>query len=48
VFEGRFTVDPANPERVVPEITGVAYITGEATLLLDERDPLAWGIRETR
>src|SRR6185295_5524603 len=48
VFEGRFTIDPGNPERVVPEITGVAFITGEATLLLDERDPLAWGIRETR
>ena len=35
------------PTACVPEITGVAYITGESTLLLDERDPLAWGIRET-
>ena len=48
VFEGRFTVDPHEMGRVVPEITGVAYITGEATLLLDERDPLGWGLRDRR
>lgn len=28
---------------IVPEITGSAYITGEATYLLDERDPLRYG-----
>jgi 4-hydroxyproline epimerase len=48
VFDGRFTVDPTQADRIVPEITGVAYLTGESTLLLDERDPLAWGIREGR
>jgi 4-hydroxyproline epimerase len=48
VFEGRFTVDPSQTGRIVPEITGVAYITGESILLLDERDPLAWGPRERR
>jgi 4-hydroxyproline epimerase len=48
VFEGRFTVEPGRPDRIVPEITGIAYITGEATLWVDERDPLAWGLREAR
>jgi proline racemase len=46
VFEGLFTTGA--PGRIVPEITGIAYITGEATLLLDERDPLAWGLRGAR
>jgi 4-hydroxyproline epimerase len=48
VFEGRVGVDPSRQDRVVPEITGIAYITGESTLLIDERDPLAWGLRDTR
>jgi proline racemase len=30
---------------IVPTITGTAFVTGEATLLLDERDPFQWGIR---
>lgn len=30
---------------VVPSITGQAHITAESTLLLDPRDPFAWGIR---
>jgi 4-hydroxyproline epimerase len=45
VFEGRFTEDPAQAGRIIPEITGSAHITGEGTLLLDDRDPLCWGIR---
>ncbi len=28
-----------------PTITGSAYVTAEATLVLDERDPFRWGIR---
>lgn len=31
-------------ERIIPLITGRAYITGEATLLLDDQDPYCWGI----
>jgi hypothetical protein len=31
--------------KIVPQITGTAHVTAEATLLLDERDPLCWGIR---
>ncbi len=29
---------------IVPTITGQAFITAEATLLLDENDPFGWGI----
>jgi proline racemase len=31
--------------RVVPRITGTAYVNAEATLLLDPDDPFAAGIR---
>lgn len=31
-------------ERVLPTISGTAFVTAEATLLLDERDPFCWGI----
>ena len=31
-------------EGVVPIIEGRAHVTGESTLLLDERDPFCWGI----
>jgi 4-hydroxyproline epimerase len=30
---------------VIPTITGHAYVTAEARLCFDERDPFAWGIR---
>ena len=30
---------------ILPTITGKAYVTSEATLLLDERDPYCYGIR---
>jgi len=30
---------------IVPTITGTAFVNGEATLLLDDRDPFCWGIR---
>ncbi len=38
VFEG--TIGPEGK----PTITGQAYVTAEATLILDETDPLCWGI----
>jgi 4-hydroxyproline epimerase len=41
VFEGSITVDGA---RVLPEITGYAYVNAEADLILDERDPFRHGI----
>jgi 4-hydroxyproline epimerase len=30
--------------KILPRISGQAYITAEATLLIDDADPLAWGI----
>jgi 4-hydroxyproline epimerase len=32
-------------EKVIPTITGTAFVNSEATLLLDERDPFCWGLR---
>lgn len=34
-------------EQIVPRISGTAYVTGEATLLIDREDPFAWGIRSS-
>jgi len=42
VFTGSYQVAG---DRVVPTISGQAYITAESTLLVDEADPFAWGIR---
>ncbi len=33
--------------RIVPTITGTAFVTAESRLLLDERDPFCWGIAKT-
>jgi 4-hydroxyproline epimerase len=32
--------------QIIPTITGAAYVNAETTLLLDERDPLCWGLRQ--
>jgi 4-hydroxyproline epimerase len=42
VFEGSYRIQDGH---VIPQISGQAYITAEATLLIDETDPLAWGIQ---
>jgi 4-hydroxyproline epimerase len=47
VFEGSYRLDDSQPGRVLPEITGRAFITGELTLLLADDDPFRWGIRES-
>jgi 4-hydroxyproline epimerase len=31
--------------KVIPEVRGTAYVNAEATLLVEDDDPLAWGIR---
>lgn len=41
VFEGSIRVEGG---RVLPEITGYAYVNAEADLVLDERDPFCHGI----
>ena len=46
VLEGSYRLDASQPGRVMPEITGRAFVTGELTLLLDEEDPFCWGIRD--
>ncbi len=43
-FEASFIVDQSDGGKVVPRITGSAYVTGESTLLFDDADPLCWGI----
>lgn len=43
-FEGTVEVGDS-PGVVIPSISGTAYITAEATLLVDETDPLKYGIR---
>jgi len=42
VFEGSYRIEK---DRVLPRITGSAYVCGESTLLLDPEDPFQMGIR---
>jgi 4-hydroxyproline epimerase len=42
VFEGSFAV---KEDGIIPRISGTAYVTGEATLLIDPGDPFGRGIR---
>lgn len=42
VFEG--VIERSESGQVWPAITGRAFVTGEATLVLDPDDPLCWGI----
>ena len=42
VFEGSVRFDG---DKIIPRITGTAYVSAEATLILDPADPFSWGIR---
>ena len=42
IFEGSIRVEN---ERIIPSITGSAYVTAESTFLLDPKDPFCMGIR---
>lgn len=44
-FTGHYEWVNRGSGKVAPRITGRAYVNAEATLLLDEADPLCWGIR---
>jgi 4-hydroxyproline epimerase len=33
-------------DKIIPTITGAAYVNAEATLLLNAQDPLCWGLRQ--
>jgi 4-hydroxyproline epimerase len=41
-FRGSYRRDG---DKIIPTITGTAFVNSEAELLLDERDPFCWGIR---
>lgn len=41
VFRGKYR---KQGDKIIPTITGTAYVMGEGTLLLDPADPFAWGI----
>lgn len=43
-FTGRFRLD-SMPGRIIPTISGRAFITAESTLVLDDSDPFKHGIR---
>jgi 4-hydroxyproline epimerase len=44
-FTGRYRWLDRAAGKIVPIITGSAFVNAESTLLLDERDPFCWGIR---
>jgi len=44
IFRGRFRWLDEARKRIVPTITGTAFVTGEATLLFDDQDPFRTGI----
>jgi proline racemase len=43
-FQGSFRWLDRDAGTIIPTISGTAFITAEATLLLEERDPFCWGI----
>ncbi len=44
VFTGRYSPEKPGSERIIPEITGRAWITGEAELTFEAGDPFRQGI----
>jgi len=45
LFEGRYTISTtAENDRILPQITGRAHLSGEGRLLIESDDPFAWGI----
>jgi 4-hydroxyproline epimerase len=46
VIGSRFTASYRRQgDQIIPTITGSAYVNAETTLLLNEKDPLCWGLR---
>jgi proline racemase len=41
VFEASYC---KTEQGIIPRIAGQAFITAESTLVIDDTDPLAWGI----
>jgi len=47
VIGSRFTASYRRQgDQIIPTITGAAFVNAEATLLLNERDPFCWGLRQ--
>ncbi len=46
-FEGRFRWADDAKTKILPTITGTAFVTADLRLKLDERDPFRWGIRHS-
>jgi len=44
-FTSRYRWHDRTKGEIAPTITGTAFVTAEATLRLDPRDPFCWGIR---
>jgi 4-hydroxyproline epimerase len=44
-FEGSYQWQTEGEPQIIPTIRGRAHISAEATLLLEDDDPFAWGIR---
>ncbi len=44
-FAGKFSWLDQSAGKILPVITGTAYVNAESTQLLDEQDPFCWGIR---
>jgi proline racemase len=43
-FSGRYTWLDRAASKIAPTITGTAFVTAEASLIIDDSDPLAWGL----
>jgi 4-hydroxyproline epimerase len=44
-FTGKFQWLDRKSGKVMPVITGSAFVNSEITQMLDEKDPFCWGIR---
>jgi proline racemase len=48
VFKGQYRWIDRAQGTIAPTITGTAYVTAEAKLILDPKDPFCWGIRDDK
>lgn len=46
VFEGSYEVGETGNDRIIPNVTGSAYVTAECTLIFDPDDPFRLGVPE--
>ena len=46
VFEGSYAIGEPGTDRIIPAVTGSAYVTAECTLIFDPDDPFRLGVPE--